>query len=160
MVEHIALLEASIAPGGKRSHENYHIVYGNSTFLKVNSQNRLCGVDGASSASLFQLEKCADDSDGAFRIGYGNSKCYVAQCDGDSVQVTTMDKRKPLEFTLNEEFATFSDWGNYGDQLKLAGDDRYLGYCCKTGLVKIFSKDIVENPGVVILECHALQICG
>ena len=125
-------------------------------FLKVNSQDRLCGVDETNSAPVFQLEKCTDHSCGAFifRIRYGTSKCYVAQGNGDSVQVTTTDKGNVLDFTLNDS-KNFNDWVNYdGDQLRIAADGRYLGYCYKTGLMKIFPRDTVEKPGVVLLTAR------
>ena len=153
---------AAVAPIVNKRLENYHIVYGNDTFLKVNSHNRLCGIDRASSASVFKLEKCADHraSGDTFRIRYGNLKCYVSQCDGDSVQVTTTDKGNVLYLTLDES-ANFSDWEKYGDQLKIAADGRYLGYCCKTGLVKIFPSDTVEKPGVVLTlsSQHTKLVC-
>ena len=110
-------------------------------------------MDGNASASVLQLQR--KDSGGTFRIRYWNdSKYYIlAQCDGDSVQFTTTGKLKPLDLTLED--SSFADWEKYAAKVKIADDGRYLGYCCKTGLVKIFPSDTVEKPGVVLLDCKA-----
>ena len=58
------------------------------------------------------------------------------------------------EFNPGLHSELFSDWTKYPDRLKTEKKDKYLGYCCKTSLVKRRVKIILGDCKVVkVVSC-------